>query len=223
MATLMAYVVGSLPFGLLVARIVSGVDIRTLGSGNIGATNVARSIGATWGACVLLLDALKGMLSVLVLPRLFLSETANAFGHVEVCCGIAAIVGHMFPVWLRFQGGKGVATALGVIFVLSWQATLAATGMFAMSMLVSRIVSISSILATLAFAACELWLLGSQNMLDEKWSLALFSVLAPLLIIIRHRMNVVRLWQGEEPRFQFKKSKADDSGKRPPENGNAEN
>ena len=197
----LAYLVGSLPFGLLTGKLVAGVDIRTQGSGNIGATNVARVLGARWGIIVLLLDALKGLLPVLVLPWLLVPTDDSAFTLVKVLCAVATICGHMFPCWLKFRGGKGVATSLGAITILGWQATLAATVVFAVVFALSRIVSLSSITAAVAFAGAELWWLGNEALSNNNWSLTAFSVLVPLLIVIRHRENVARLLRGEEKQF----------------------
>ncbi|MFN8453045.1 MAG: glycerol-3-phosphate 1-O-acyltransferase PlsY, partial [Anaerolineae bacterium] len=143
-----AYLAGSIPFSLLIARWAGGIDLRQHGSGNVGATNVARTLGYKWGAVALLLDALKGLLPTWGLPLLFYGAGSR---HAPVAAGLAAIVGHMFPCWLGFRGGKGVATALGVVAVLSWQATLAAFVAFAAVFAVSRIVSLSSIVAAVTF------------------------------------------------------------------------
>src|SRR5580658_4443801 len=113
-----AYLVGSLPFGLLIGRYVAGVDIRKSGSGNIGATNVARVLGRRLGLIVLILDCVKGALPTLLLP-LWLADSDPAKLHIAVLSGTATILGHMFPCWLRFKGGKGVATALGVALALA--------------------------------------------------------------------------------------------------------
>lgn len=212
LAGLLAYLVGSLPFGFLTARLAAGIDIRTAGSGNVGATNVARVLGARWGVFVLVLDALKGLLPVLLLPRAFLPADHHAFVHVQVACGLATILGHMFPCWLGFRGGKGVATALGVITVLAWQATVVAFFTFAAVFLIWRIVSLSSMLAALAFAAVQVMLLQPEPFASRSWSLAAFSLLVPALILYRHRSNMVRLVRGEEPRFHFgRRSGSEDS------------
>lgn len=211
-ASLIAYAFGSLPFGLLTARFGRGIDIREHGSGNIGATNVARVLGAKWGLGVLLLDALKGMLPVLLVPSLFVDSEAAGIEHLRVVCGIAAIVGHMYPCWLRFRGGKGVATALGVIVPLAPVATLWAVGVFAASFGITRIVSLSSMLASCAFAGSKFWMLQPHPFSSETWSLAVFSLLVPVLIILRHRTNVVRLLRGEESRFRTGVSKGGASG-----------
>jgi glycerol-3-phosphate acyltransferase PlsY len=199
---LCAYLIGSLPFGYLTAKFAAGIDIREHGSKNIGATNVTRVLGKRLGLLVLLLDALKGLLPAWLLAELFRSLTNDSpeWLHVRVACGVATIVGHMFPCWLKFRGGKGVATALGVAGILSWEATLAAMLIFFVAFTVSRIVSLSSMLAAIGYAATHLWITEVPLSTNE-WSLTAFSVAVPALIVIRHRSNIVRLWRGEEPRF----------------------
>lgn len=198
--TAVAYFVGSIPFGFLTAKVVRGIDIRQHGSGNIGATNVGRVLGGRWGIVVLLLDLLKGLLPVLVVRGL-LRDSSNVT-HWEVAAGVAAIAGHMFPCWLWFRGGKGVATALGVVLCLAPWASLAAAGMFAVTFAVFRIVSLASILAALSFAVVEMALLYPKPFSADQWSLAAFSLLIPGLIVLRHRSNIARLMRGEEPRFE---------------------
>jgi glycerol-3-phosphate acyltransferase PlsY len=199
---LCAYLIGSLPFGYLTAKFAEGIDIREHGSKNIGATNVTRVLGKKLGLLVLLLDALKGLLPTWLLAELFqlLADDSQDWRHVRVACGVATIVGHMFPCWLRFRGGKGVATALGVAGILSWEATLAAAVIFAMTFAISRIASLSSMLAAAGYVTIHLRLADAPFSFDE-WSLTAFSVAVPALIVIRHRTNIVRLWRGEEPRF----------------------
>lgn len=206
----LAYLIGSLPFGYMMARWVAGLDIRREGSGNIGATNIARVLGAKWGAAVLVLDCLKGLLPVLLLPVLVLEADSPALRHARVAAAIGAILGHMFPAWLGFRGGKGVATSLGVVLVLAPWATLAAFCTFAAVVLATRIISLGSMTAAIAFAGYELWLLSPQPFAAETWSLAAMSLLVPVLILVRHRSNIVRLLQGREPRFG--KAGRDESG-----------
>lgn len=204
----LAYLIGSLPFGYLTARIVRGIDIRQHGSGNIGATNVGRVLGNRWGLFVLVLDLFKGLLPVWLLPMwmipTWMSPTWLVNGvsvrpHVEVAVGVMTIVGHMAPCWLGFRGGKGVATALGVVLYLAPVPSLIAAGAFAITFAVSRIVSLSSIVACLAFATSELIQLRPNPFADPK---AAFSIAVPLLIIVRHRSNIGRLLRGEEPRYR---------------------
>jgi acyl phosphate:glycerol-3-phosphate acyltransferase len=206
-AFFVAYLVGSIPFGLIVARLAGGIDVRKAGSGNIGATNVARVLGAKWGVAVLVLDCLKGVLPTAALPAILSPPDGNGSVHLAVVSGVAAIIGHMFPCWIGFRGGKGVATALGVALVLGPIATGVAFLVFAGCFAAWRIVSVSSIAGACVFCAVELWLLAPTPFDEQHWSLALFSVVVPLLIVVRHRSNLGRLWRGEEPRFQFGEKK----------------
>jgi glycerol-3-phosphate acyltransferase PlsY len=201
-ALIAAYFIGSIPFSLLIGRWVGGIDLRQHGSRNVGATNVARTLGLKWGLLALALDALKGLAPVLLLPELLLGSEHPHVDHVRVGCGVAAICGHMFPCWLGFRGGKGVATALGVVVVLAPWATLAAFAVFAVTFAASRIVSLSSVLASVAFAVAEFALLRDNAFSAGNWSLAVFSLAVPALIIFRHRSNLARLARGEEPRFR---------------------
>jgi acyl phosphate:glycerol-3-phosphate acyltransferase len=214
-AFLVAYLIGSLPFGLLIGRYVAGVDIRQAGSGNIGATNVARVLGKRLGLIVLILDCLKGALPTALLP-LLLSDSDSLRLHLAVVSGTAAILGHMFPCWLKFRGGKGVATALGVALALAPLSTAAAFVVFVLVVALTRIVSLGSVLAACSFCGVELWSLRPSPFGDVTWSLAAFSTLVPLLIIFRHLANLARLMRGTEPKFQFGGKSKPDSSQKPP-------
>jgi glycerol-3-phosphate acyltransferase PlsY len=203
----LAYLIGSTPFGYIVGRVVGKIDIRQHGSGNIGATNVGRVLGSRWGVMVLALDLFKGLVPVAVLSFLFFSSGDPERVHWQVAAGAATVLGHMFPCWLGFRGGKGVATALGVIAWLGSWSTLGAAAMFGLSFAIWRIVSLSSILAALTFAACQIARLWPGFFTQEQWSLTLFSLLVPALIIVRHRGNIVRLWRGQEPQYKVQKYK----------------
>lgn len=209
---LAAYFVGSIPFGLIVARLVAGIDIRQHGSGNIGATNVGRVLGSKWGAVVLVLDMLKGALPLTLFPPVFAPHLGTDAMHWTVAAGLAAITGHMFPCWLGFKGGKGVATAGGVVLCLAPYAALAAVGTFVLVTAVTRYASLASIVAAIGFAVCQIVLLLPQPFGTGTWSLAAFSLFVPALIVFRHRANLGRLWRGEEPKYQFGKKPAADGG-----------
>lgn len=209
-----AYFAGSVPFGLIVARLAKGIDIREHGSKNIGATNVTRVLGAKWGALCFVLDVLKGALPVL-LPNVTLTADDPNRVHWQVAAGLLTILGHMFPIWLGFHGGKGVATALGVVVMLANPISTAITfGVFTACFATTRIVSISSIASAVTFAVSQMCILWPQPFRKETWSLAAFSLAVPALIIVKHRSNIGRLWRGEEPRFEFRKKRSVSS---PPE------
>jgi len=195
---LAAYFIGSIPFGLLIAKWVAGIDVRTLGSGNIGATNVARVVGKKWGIGVLGLDCLKGLGPTLLLPMAAPFECP----HLPVACGIAAIFGHVFPCWLKFRGGKGVATTLGVVIVLAPKSLAAAFAVFAITIWIFDYVALSSVLAAVTLAVCQIVLLWPAPFSEKNWSLGVFSVAIPLLIIVRHHSNIRRLLKGTEEKFR---------------------
>lgn len=184
-----AYLAGSIPFGLLLAR-ARGVDIQAVGSGNIGATNVARTLGKQLGALVLVADMLKGGLPMAA-ARWLLGLDARAEPHFYVAVGLAAVVGHCFPVWLRFKGGKGVATALGVYLVVDPLAAVLCIGLFALAYAAFRISAVGSLAATSAFPAL-LW------MRDHPMSHVVLALLIAVVIVIQHRGNLGRLRRGEE-------------------------
>lgn len=194
-----SYLIGALPFGLWTAKVVRGVDIRTLGSGNIGATNVGREIGWKWGGLVLFFDALKGLIPTL-LPMFATFLEGLQLTNAMIGCGIAACVGHMFPAYLKFKGGKGVATGLGVAAAVAPKATLAAFLVFVVLTLAFRMVGLSSVIAAITFAVAQTWLLGKSMFRADTLPVALFSYGVPLLIIIRHRTNIARILKGTEPK-----------------------
>ncbi len=197
------YLIGSIPFGLLIARWVAGVDLRTVGSGNIGATNVTRVVGRKWGAVALALDAGKGAIPTGALPILT-GVAAGELLHASVLGGVAAILGHMFSPWLGFRGGKGVATAMGVVIVLAPMGFLAALATFVLLLAITRIVSVGSIGAALSFAVTQWFLLQPHFWSESRWSLGAFSLGVPALIIFQHRSNIRRLLRGEEHAFRKK-------------------
>jgi glycerol-3-phosphate acyltransferase PlsY len=183
-----AYAIGSVPFALLLARGFGSHDLRRIGSGNLGAANVARAAGIAAGVLVALLDASKGALSVALAPSL--SQTRGA----PAVAGLAAIVGHVYPIWLGFRGGKGVATACGVFAVLAPMAVVPALAIFAVTVWLTKYVSLGSVLASLALAPLTM-AAGSQA------SVTLSAAAAAGLIVFRHRSNLSRLRRGHEVRF----------------------
>jgi acyl phosphate:glycerol-3-phosphate acyltransferase len=205
-----AYLLGSVPFGLLIGK-ARGVDIRTLGSKNIGATNVGRVCGRPWGVLAFALDLLKGLGPTLTAAMALANPTAAAPvapATRSLCVlgvGMAAVLGHMFPVYLRFRGGKGVATtlgiALGVYPELTW-AALAAFGVWVVVTFASRYVSLGSICAAVAFPlALVVSRARNQASLADDWPLVLCTTLLALMIIYRHRTNIKRLFNGTEQRI----------------------
>ncbi|MEX0807761.1 MAG: glycerol-3-phosphate 1-O-acyltransferase PlsY [Dongiaceae bacterium] len=189
-ALLGGYLLGSIPFGLILTRMAGLGDIRAIGSGNIGATNVLRTGSKRLAAATLLLDAGKGAAAVLIAQQLWGMNGALA-------AGLGAMLGHLFPVWLGFRGGKGVATGLGVLLGLDWRLGLMAIGGWLVVAAISRI---SSLAALLTFAAAPL---SAWFLLDRR--LAAFAFVLALLVWISHRDNIARLLKGEEPRIGGKK------------------
>lgn len=184
-----AYLLGSIPFGLLLGRALGGVDVRAAGSGNIGATNVARTAGKAAGGLVLALDAAKG-----AAPISIGQHGLDAPISVVVAAGLLAVLGHVFPVWLRLRGGKGVATALGVFLALSPLATLTAVAVFALVFALRRVVSLGSLVASLALVPLVAGLDGRREVLA-------LTALVALLVVARHRGNIRRLLSRQEPEW----------------------
>jgi glycerol-3-phosphate acyltransferase PlsY len=186
-AVLCGYLLGSVPFAFLLAR-RGGIDIRATGSGNVGATNVLRITGASRGVAVLLLDVAKGSVAV------WLADLAGAGAAARVAAGVAAVVGHVYPVWLRFQGGKGVAVACGVFSVLVPAATASAGAVFLLVVWVTRYVSLGSVMAV-PVVPVTAWLTGASA------TIVLGTSVAATLIVFRHRSNLARIRAGTEWRI----------------------
>jgi glycerol-3-phosphate acyltransferase PlsY len=182
------YLLGSLPFSFLVARVFGVEDVRRVGSGNVGATNVLRSAGKTAGVLALLLDAAKGGAASGLALRLVPDPAL-----VPALAAVAAVLGHMYPVWLRFRGGKGVATGLGAFAPLAPSAALAAVALFLITLAATRFVSLGSIVGAASLAALA-FVLGDSP--QVAWA----SVFVAGLVVVRHRSNIARLWAGSERR-----------------------
>src|ERR1700691_1779282 len=197
-----SYLLGSIPFGYVLVHLFRGEDVRQSGSGNIGATNVSRKSPAL-GVLTLLLDALKGTCAVLLADRVFMRAWP---GNIDVSLfpllsvvALCAILGHMFPVWLRFRGGKGVATSVGAFALLVPRATLGAFAIFLVVALASRYVSLASIIAAASLPILAWFSLRHQN--DQELFMVLPIAIASALVIVKHRENIRRLLAGTENRF----------------------
>jgi acyl-phosphate glycerol 3-phosphate acyltransferase len=202
LAVAAAYLAGSIPFGYLIARWVRGIDIRTVGSGNLGATNVGRTLGFRYFLLTLLLDLLKGYLPTIAFPWLFKWQTGSCPVDLPVLLASAAILGHTFPIYLGFRGGKGVATSLGGVLALDPVSCGAAALAFLVFLLVCRYVSLSSLLAGVVFAAVHFVrqpLPWNRNHI----AMTLFSIAVLILLFVRHRSNLARIWAGTERRVSF--------------------
>jgi len=198
-----SYLLGSIPFGYLAGRI-AGIDIRTCGSGNVGATNVIRTLGKSYGYPVFAADFLKGFgaveMSLLVAPRA--QPEWNSPEMFGILAAICSVIGHSFPVWLRFKGGKGVATSAGALFGLAPIAALVGAAIWILTFWLTRYVSVASIAAAAALPFIVLittWLSRTAGKSLFYWSVCLAAV-----VIWRHRSNLSRLMRGTEPRFTRK-------------------
>jgi acyl phosphate:glycerol-3-phosphate acyltransferase len=201
LALLCAYVIGSIPTGLWLGLWLRKTDIRQHGSKNIGATNTLRVLGKGLGALALVGDLGKGAVAVLLVARL-----NPSWDYASLVCGLMAIAGHTFPIFLRFKGGKGVATSTGVFLALAPTATLVAVIVFALVVGVTRMVGAGSICAATAmtiavFVLPHAWATYPTHSLPEGWALRIIVALVALLIVARHRSNITRILRGEENRL----------------------
>ena len=186
-AILLGYALGSIPFGLLLTRFAGLGDVRAIGSGNIGATNVLRTGNKGLAAATLLFDALKGAAAVLIVHALWPDMV-----QLMPLAALAAFLGHLYPIWLRFKGGKGVATLIGVVAVLLWQAALAVVAVWVLALLVTRYSSVGGMAAAVTAPVAAFFL--------ERLDLAILFAGFALLVLWKHRANIGRLFRGAEPR-----------------------
>jgi acyl phosphate:glycerol-3-phosphate acyltransferase len=193
---LAAYLLGSIPFGLLIVKAGSGTDIREIGSGNIGAANVTRNAGAAAGALTLLLDAAKGYFAVWL---------ASHFtgGNIRwmMIAAVAAVIGHVFPIWLGFRGGKGVATGLGVFLPVCWQAVAAGVVLWLLVVVFWRYSSLGSIAAAAAMPVFVYLLYAPRHAPPDIVTIG--TTFVALLILVKHRENIRRLVAGEESKLKL--------------------
>jgi len=194
-----AYLLGSIPFGYILVRLFRKQDVREQGSGNIGATNVARSGGTKLGVVTLLLDVGKAYAAVEIARHLAAGAGSVVMYDVMVAAAIAAVMGHMFPVWLGFRGGKGAASALGVILAMTWPSAVGILLVFIVVFALTRYVSLASIIGSASFP-----LFGFHFVAQHTPMVKFGFLFIPLLIIVKHHGNIRRLMNGTESRFGVK-------------------
>lgn len=204
LATTSAYLLGSIPTAVWVSRLFHGIDIREHGSGNAGATNVIRVLGWKTGIPVLLVDVAKGWLAA-SLPVVFNLDAGGSSDmiNLQILCGIAAITGHVYPVFAGFMGGKGVGTTVGVLLALNPLLTLLCLGLFIAVLLVTGYVSVASMSFGIAFPLFLFTLFGTPSVIFK-----IFSVIMAVLLIFTHRSNIRRLMKREESKFIRRKNKS---------------
>lgn len=198
------YLIGAIPFGYLVARWIKGIDIREHGSKNIGATNVGRVMGLKWFFVVFLLDFIKAAVPVSLLLWGWLPDvTPESWPHsgVAALAGLAILIGNMFPIYLNFRGGKGAATGTGVMLPMAPWSLLAAIITFLVVFFTTRYVSLGSILAALVLSVTQLAIQRDNALSGENFPITLLCLAGSVLVIWRHRSNIVRLWNGTENRI----------------------
>lgn len=207
LAVAAAYFLGAIPFAYVLVRAIKGIDIRTVGSGNVGATNAGRVLGFRFFLIIFALDLLKGLLPTLLLPRLVTALTGTAWPSLPVLVALATILGHNFPIYLGFRGGKGVATSFGALLALDPAACIAAILTFLIVLTMSRYVSMSSVFGAVAFAVVHF------AQVDDPWgrnelAMSLVTLLLVLMLVIRHRANFARILKGTESKVNLGRRRA---------------
>jgi glycerol-3-phosphate acyltransferase PlsY len=197
----LAYLIGSIPSSVWVSRWFFDIDIREYGSGNAGATNTYRVLGPKWGTIVMIADMIKGIAAVklaLLLPEYFDAETR--LQTLQIGLGLAAVVGHIFPIWADFRGGKGVATLFGIVLGISPWTALSCVGIFLLVLYLTRFVSLSSILASIAFPVFILVIFNVDNHVYR-----VFAIAVALMVLLTHQKNIGRLLKGVESKVPILK------------------
>ena len=203
---IVAYLLGSISFSVIISKKMAGFDVREKGSGNAGTTNVLRSVGKKAAVITLVCDVLKGVVAVLIalLAGVIIKDLAKAL--LVQLAGVFVIIGHTFPVFFKFKGGKGIATSLGVLLIINWQIGLICLVFALLLMALTRMVSVGSIAAAVLFPVLVLFI--NQNYIvaeSSNWSYLIFSVVIALLVIFNHRTNLKRIFTGTENKLSFKK------------------
>jgi len=200
---LLAYLIGSVPTSVWVSRFFFDIDIRDYGSGNPGATNTYRVLGSRWGTFVMVMDVLKGVIAVklaLLLPEY--AEGGLPLQNFQTGLGLAAVLGHIFPIWADFRGGKGVATLFGLVLGISPWTALSCVGIFILVLYLTRFVSLSSILASIAFPVFILVIFNVENPIYR-----VFAIAVALLVLLTHQKNIGRLLRGNESKVPILKNR----------------
>lgn len=199
---LLAYLIGSIPTAVWVSKSIFGIDIRDYGSGNAGATNTFRILGSKWGSLVMLVDVTKGIIATslyIFIPFYLTHELART--NFMIALGMVAVLGHIFPVWANFRGGKGVATLLGMTLAIQPIVALICLVVFLISLLSTRFVSLSSILAAVAFMILILFIFNEKETLYR-----IFAMIVAMMVVITHHKNISRMYKGTETKLPiFKK------------------
>ncbi len=196
-----AYLIGSIPTALIISKFFFGVDIREYGSGNMGATNTFRVLGSKYGTIVMVGDMLKGILAVSLynlLPYYLTNELDRT--NLMIGLGLAAVVGHIYPIWAQFRGGKGVATLFGMLLAIQPIVAASCVGVFLLVLFLTRYVSLSSILAGVALPICVLWIYNEKEVFYR-----VFAVAVAALVVLTHQKNISRLLKGNENRVPILK------------------
>jgi len=196
-----AYLIGSIPTALIISKRFFGVDIRDYGSGNMGATNTFRVLGSKYGTIVMILDMMKGMAAVMLynfLPYYFHNELERT--NFMIGLGLSAVIGHIFPVFAGFRGGKGVATLFGMILAVQPVIAVSCVGVFILALYLTRYVSLSSILAAICLPICVLWIWNEHEKVYR-----LFAILVAALVVLTHQKNIGRILRGVESRLPILK------------------
>jgi glycerol-3-phosphate acyltransferase PlsY len=199
----LAYLIGSVPTAVWISKAFFGIDIREYGSGNAGATNTFRVLGAKWGSIVMMVDILKGVIATslyIMLPYYVRHDVELQRTNLMIGLGLAAVIGHIYPIWAGFKGGKGVATLLGMAFAIQPLVAICCIGVFLLVLYLTRFVSLSSILAGVSFMVFILFIFNEKETLYR-----IFAVLVALMVVLTHQKNIGRILKGTESKVPILK------------------
>lgn len=199
MLVVLAYLLGSIPTSIWVSKAIFGIDIRDYGSGNPGATNTFRVLGSTWGTFVMIADITKGMIATslyIIIPFYLQNELGRT--NFMIVLGLAAVLGHIFPIWADFKGGKGVATILGMALAIQPIVALICIVVFLITLFITRFVSLSSMLASIVFMVLILFIFK-----EKETSYRVFAIIVALMVVVTHQKNIGRLLNGKENKAPF--------------------